>query len=128
MGVYPKLPSTDALWMGTYWPVAAPDLEWQELETSGRLAHRTQAFLTCKGYGTTTPTEYVPGVISRYAVKLRPRFPGSPVVVSGNFKKDAHALQQWVSCDSWNQPLDMLLPQGLEFNTYWAQTAGPRVT
>ena len=59
MGVYLKHPSTKALWMGTYWPVTAPDLEWGELPTSGRLAHRAQSFLVGKGYGTTTPTEYV---------------------------------------------------------------------
>ena len=59
IGVYLKLPSTKALWMGTYWPVLALDLEWGEVPTSGRLAHCTQSFLVGKGYGTTTPTEYV---------------------------------------------------------------------
>ena len=55
MGVYIKLPTTKALWVGTNWPVDAPELEWQELGTSMRLGHCTQAFLTSKGYGTTTP-------------------------------------------------------------------------
>ena len=85
MGVYLKLLSTKALWMGTYWPVQAPDPERSELPTSGRLAHRTSAFLVSKGYGTTTPLEYVQGVISHFAALHRARFPGSPVIVSGDF-------------------------------------------
>ena len=85
IGVYLKLPSTKVIWMGTYWPVQAPDLNWSTLPTAGRLAHRTSAFLVSKGYGTTTPLEYVQGVISHFAALHRARFPGSPVIVSGDF-------------------------------------------
>ena len=100
MGVYLKLPPTKALRMGTYWPVLAPDLEWGELPTSGRLAHRTQAFLVNKGYGTTMPTEYVQGVINHFAAKHRTRFPGSPVRVSGDFSGSPSRLQDWAASDS----------------------------
>ena len=86
------------LWMGTYWPVQAPDLERSELPTSGWLAHRTSAFLVSKGYGTTTPLEYVQGVISHFAALRRVQFLGSPVIVSGDFNKPACRLQECNGC------------------------------
>ena len=109
--------------MGTYWPVLAPNLVWGELPTSGRLAHHTQFFLVGKGYGTTTPIEYGQGVISHFAVKHRTRFPGLPVIVSGDFKRTFTGLQEWAVGDSWSIPLEPHLPPGLDFNTYWAQAA-----
>ena len=126
MGVYLKLPSTKALWMGTYWPVQAPDSDWSELPTSGRLAHRTSAFLVSRGYGTTTPLEYVQGVISHFAALHRTRFPGSPVIVSGDFNKPACRLNEWATVDSWTMPLESILPAETEFNTYWATAAHKR--
>ena len=126
MGVYLKLPSTKVLWMGTTWPVLAPDLERSVLPTSGRLAHRTQTFLVSKGYGTTTPIEYVQGIISHFAARRRTRFPGSPVIVSGDFNRPASRLQEWAAGDSWAMPLEPLLLTDVEFNTYWAQAAYKR--
>ena len=126
MGVYLKLPSTKALWMGTYWPVQAPDLDWSELPTAGRLAHRTSAFLVSRGYGTTTLLEYVQGVISHFAALNRTRFPGSPVIVSGDFNKPACRLNEWATVDSWTMPLESILPAETEFNTYWATAAHKR--
>ena len=126
MGVYLKLLSTKALWMGTYWPVQAPDPEWSELPTSGRLAHRTSAFLVSKGYGTTTPLEYVQGVISHFAALHRARFPGSPVIVSGDFNRPACRLQEWAAGDSWAMPLEPLLPAVSDFNTYCAKAVHKR--
>ena len=59
MGVYIKLQHTKMLWIATYWPVTAPEVDEHDLTTSGRLAHQTRLFLTKKVYGTTTATEYV---------------------------------------------------------------------
>ena len=76
MGVYIKLPHTKLLWMGAYWPVSAPTVDLVDLTTSGRLAHRTKAFLTKKGYGTTSALEYVQGVISHFAACHRVKHSG----------------------------------------------------
>ena len=101
MGVYIKLPHTKLLWMGAYWPVSAPTFDLADLTTSGRLAHRTKAFLTKKGYGTTTALEYVQGVISHFAACHRVKHPGSPVVVSGDFNSSGLELKKWSQPDGW---------------------------
>ena len=66
------------------------------------------------------------GVISHFAAKHRTKFPGSPVIVSGDFNRTARGLQEWAAGDIWNMPLEMLLPPELGFNTYWAQAAHKR--
>ena len=96
--------------------MTAPEVDEHELTTSGRLAYRTRLFLTKTGYGTTTATEYVQGVISHFAVRHSVKHPGSPVVVSGDFNMAAPELQRWASCDSWGRPLEDQV-----FNTYWAK-------
>ena len=98
-------------------------MDLADLTASGRLAHRTKAFLIKKGYGTTTAIEYVQGVISHFTACHRVKHPGAPVVVSGDFNSTGLELRKWSQLDGWAQPLDDLLTEDQLYNTYWAKAA-----